>query len=318
MNKFLSIITIAIVMLMCGCDNEKQDAPLVAIVNYGQIPPLLTSIEGIKKELLESGFIEGKNIRYEVADIAFDHSLIPQTVMTLKSHNPKVMIALSTPIAQFAKGKIRDIPLVFNVVTDPVDAKLIDTPMKSTNNVVGSSDMQDLHAFLTFVRSIFPNAKAIGMLYLTSDNNDNALINMMRREAKLLGMSVVAVPVDQMRDIPIRLQQLKGKADLIYVGASGLQSALPIISGEAGKMNIPVFNMEERSVSEGLAIASFGVNYEAVGRNAGKLVAKLLKGVSVNDLSPVYPKIEDHKCFINKKLAEEFGVKIPKNATVVE
>jgi putative ABC transport system substrate-binding protein len=131
-------------------------------------------------------------------------------------------------------------------------------------------------------------------------------------------MSLVAIPVDQMRDIQIRIQELKGKADLIYVGASGLQSALAVISGEAAKMNIPVFNIEEQSVRDGLAMASFGVNYESVGRNTGKLVVKLLNGASVKDLAPIFPKIEDHKCYINKKLAKKFGVNIPKNATVVE
>jgi putative ABC transport system substrate-binding protein len=318
MSKFLSITLIVVTILIGGCDGEKQDIPLVAIVNYGQIPPLLSSINGIRKELSEAGFTEGKNIRYEIADVAFDHSIIPQTVMNLKSHNPKVMVVMSTPIAQFTKGKIHDIPVVYNVVTDPVAAKLINSPTKSTDNIVGSSDMQNLSAFLGFVKSILPNATSVGMLYLTSDSNDNVLIDMMRKEADLLGMSVIAIPVDQIRDIPVRLQELRGKADLIYVGASGLQSALPVISGEAGKMGIPVFNMEEQSVRDGLAVASFGVNYEAVGKNAGKLIAALLKGTSVKDLSPVYPKIDDHMCFINKKLAEKFGIKIPKNAMVVE
>jgi putative ABC transport system substrate-binding protein len=178
--------------------------------------------------------------------------------------------------------------------------------------------MQNLNALLTFVRSILPQAKTVGLPYSTSDSNDTALIGMMRKEAEKLGMSVIAVPVDQIRDIPVRMQELKGKADLIYVGASGLQSALPVIAGEAGKMNIPVFNIEEQSVRDGLALASFGVNYESVGKNAGKLIAKLLEGVSVKDLPPIFPKIEDHRCFVNKKSAEKFGIKIPENATVVE
>jgi putative ABC transport system substrate-binding protein len=318
MKKKLSAIA-AVAVLLCGCDSEKQEIPLVAIVNYGQIPPLLTSIDGIKKELSECGYVENETVRYETVDVAFDQTMIPQTVMNLKSHNPKVMVLISTSIAQFAKGKIHDIPLVFHAVTDPVDAKLINVKTESTDNITGSSDMQNLNALLTFIQSILPQAKTIGMLYATSESNDTSLLNMMRREADAFGMSVIAIPVDQMRDIPIRIQQLKGKADLIYVEASGcLQSALAVISGEAEKMNIPVFNIEEQSVQDGLALASFGVNYESVGRNAGKLVIKLLQGASIKDLAPLFPKLEDHKCFINKKLAKKYGIEIPKNAMVVE
>ncbi|MDR3151325.1 MAG: ABC transporter substrate-binding protein, partial [Holosporaceae bacterium] len=287
MKKLLSTTTIAAAVLLCGCNGEKrQETPLVAIINYGQIPPLLASINGIKKELQKCGYIESQNIRYEIADIAFDHTLIPQTVANVKNRRPNVVVLTGTPITQFAKGKIHDIPLVYNAVTDPVDAKLIKVRTESTDNITGSSDMQNLNALLAFAQSILPHAKTIGLPYATSDSNDTTLINMMRREAENLGMSVIAVPVDQVRDIPVRMQELKGKVDFIYVGASGLQSALPAIASEAEKMNIPVFNIEEQSVRDGLALASFGVNYESVGRNAGKLVAKLLSGVSVKDLPP--------------------------------
>ncbi|MDR2794731.1 MAG: ABC transporter substrate-binding protein [Holosporaceae bacterium] len=318
MKKKLSAIMMAAAALLSGCDSEKQETQLVAIVNYGQIPPLQATIEGIKKELSESGYAENKNVRYEVADIAFDHTLIPQAVMNLKNHNPKVMVVISTPIAQFAKGKIRDIPLVYSAITDPVDAKLVNSPTESVDNVTGSSDMQSLKGLLALIQKMLPQAKTVGMLYATSDCNDTALINKMRSETEAVGMSLVAIPVDQMRDIPIRIQELNGKADVIYVGASGLQSALAVISGEAAKMNIPVFNMEEQSVRDGLALATFGVNYESVGRNTGKLVTKLLQGAAVKDLAPIFPRIEDHKCFVNKKLAKKFAVTIPENATVVE
>jgi putative ABC transport system substrate-binding protein len=98
----------------------------------------------------------------------------------------------------------------------------------------------------------------------------------------------------------MRMQEFRGKVDFVYVGTSGpIQPALPIIASEAQKMGIPVFNAEDQAVRDGLALASFGVNYESVGKNAGKLVAKLLKGASVKDLVPIFPKTEDHRCFVN-------------------
>ncbi|GHU13756.1 ABC transporter substrate-binding protein [Alphaproteobacteria bacterium] len=310
-------LTVAAVALVLGI-KKTNDIPLVAIVSYGPIPPMEASIVGIKKQLADQGFIEGKTVRYEIKDICFDHALIPQMVASVKNSKPAVMVLMATPIAQFAKGKISDIPLVYNVITDPVDAGLIKDRNKSDGNVTGSSDMQDLGALLTFAKTILPQAKTVGLLYMTSDSNDLTLVNMMHSAASSVGMSVLAIPVDQVRDIPIRMQELKGKADLIYVGASGLQSALPIIASESQKMNIPMFNMEEQAVRDGLALASFGVNYESVGKNAGKLVAELLNGVDIKNVAPVYPSLRDHQCFVNKKLAEKFGLTIPKNVTIVE
>jgi putative ABC transport system substrate-binding protein len=319
MNRVFTAATIIAVslVLFLNCE-KKEDLPIVAIANYGPLKDLELSIQGIKNELADNGFIENKNIRIEIADIAFDHSLIPQTVSNLKNHNPKVMIVVSTPIAQFAKGKIRNIPLVFHAITDPVAAGLLKNKGHADDNITGSSDMQNLGVLLEFVKTILPKAKTVGLLCLTSDSNDATLLEMMKKAAPSFELSVIAIPVDQVRDIPVRMQGLREKADFIYVGASGLHAAMPTIASEAAKMNIPVFDSEDLSVRDGLALASFGVNYESVGRNAGKLVAKLLKGDSVKDLPPIFPRTEDHRCFINKKLAKKCGIQIPENVTVVE
>jgi putative ABC transport system substrate-binding protein len=295
-----------------------MNLPVVAIANYGPLKDLELSVRSIVAELSDNGFIDNRTVRIEIADIACDLSLIPQTVTNLKNHNPKVMVLVSTPLAQFAGGKIRDIPLVYDAVTDPVAAGLISDRSSPRGNITGSADMQDLGIVLKFIMEVFPGAKSIGLPYLTAEDNDTVLLRMLQEAAPKFGLSVVPIPADQLRDVPIRMQGVAGKVDCIYVGAGGLLAVMPAIASEARKMNVPVFGAEDLAVREGLALASYGVNTESVGRNAGKLAAKLLKGVSVKDLPPIFPKKEDHCCVVNKKLAEKFGIKIPKNATIVE
>jgi putative ABC transport system substrate-binding protein len=320
MNKKLFAAVAAVCAVTCaGFFKKTADLPVVAVANYGPHASLETSLKGVKAELADQGFMEGKNVKYEIADVGFDPALIPQMITKLRASEPKVMLVKTTPLAQFAKGKVADIPLVFCDITDPVAAGLLENEAHSRNNMTGSSDRGDLEAFLNFAKSVLPKAKTVGLLYSTSESNDAALVKMMKDAAKKTGLSLIAVPVDQSRDIPVRMQEFRGKTDFIYVGTSGpIQPALPVIATEAQKMGIPVFNAEDQSVRDGLALASFGVNYESVGRNAGKLIAQLLKGVAVKDLQPVFPKSDDHGCVVNKKLAEKFGINIPKSATVVE
>jgi putative ABC transport system substrate-binding protein len=319
MNKIFMATTAVIMaclsLVSCG---KKEDLPLVAIANYGPNASLDASMRGAKAELADQGFIEGKTVRYEIVDVGFDASLISQMITKLRSLKPKVMLVKTTPAAQFAKGKIQDVPLVFCDIMDPVSADLLKDESHSCGNVTGSSDRDDLEPFLIFAKTLLPHAKSVGLLYSTSESNDAALVKMMKETAARVGLAVVAVPVDQSRDVPIRVQEFNRKVDFIYVGTSGpIQPALPTIASEAQKMGIPVFNAEDQAVRDGLALASFGVSYESVGRNAGKLVAKLLKGASVKDLPPIFPKAEDYRCFVNKKLAKKFGIKIPENVVVV-
>ena len=175
------------------------------------------------------------------------------------------------------KGKIYDIPLIYTVITDPVEAGLTKEKYKADTNITGSSDMQDLKAFMKFAKSILPEAKRVELLYATSKANDIALVNMMKASAAELDMSVIEIPVEQARDVQIRMQEFKNKVDLIYVGTSGpIQPNLSVISAEARQMHIPVFNVEAQEVRDGLALAKLWRGlYD---RNAAKLTADVLRG----------------------------------------
>lgn len=319
-KKFLYFVALFIMLITAFLYKNKTNNrfPVVAIANYGPHASLDAAIAGFKEQMQAEGFAENQTIQYEIANVGFDPSLIPQMLLSLKAKKPKVMLVMTTPVAQAAKTKIQDIPLFYTVITDPVDAGLIKEPHKTHANMTGSSDRQDLKAFLKFAKSIFPTAQRVGLLYATAEANDRALLTMMKTSASELGMSVVPIPVEQARDVQIRMQEFKNKVDFIYVGTSGpIQPTLPTIAAEARKMNIPVFNAEEQAVKDGLALASFGVNYAAVGRNVGKLVAASLKGQNIKDLTPLYPTAADHHGVINQKLAMELGIHIPSGINIV-
>ena len=313
---FMTVLVAGIVYF--NFENEV-DIPVVVIANYGPHSSLDAAVNGIKEELAREGFVEGKTVQYAISDVGFDAALIPQMVVNLRSHKPKVVVAITTPVAQFAKGTIKDIPIVFGAITHPVEAGLLKDESKSEANVTGSSDKQDLRAFLQFVKQLLPSAKRVGLLYATAESNDVALVKMMKQAAKDSQMEVVAIPIDQARDVQMKMHGFKDKVDLIYVGTSGpIQPTLPVIVAEAKKMDIPVFNVEEGAVKDGLVLASFGVDYNKVGVNAGRLVSQVLRGISIAEIDPVYPESSDHSGFIHKKTAKEMGITIPDEIENVE
>ncbi|MDR1333802.1 MAG: ABC transporter substrate-binding protein, partial [Holosporaceae bacterium] len=184
--------------------SKSKQLPIIAIANYGPHASLEASIRGVKNELAANGFVENETVRYEVADVGFDPSLIPQMITKLKESHPKVMVVKTTPVAQFARGKIHDIPLVYCDILDPVEAGLIKTRSQSNGNITGSSDQEDYEPFLNFAKELFPTAKTVGVLHATSESNDTAMLKMMQKAAVRTGWKMVGVPVDQARDIPMR------------------------------------------------------------------------------------------------------------------
>ncbi len=307
-----SFIAVVVALIGLQLSTSNTHLPLIAIANYGPHSSLEATITGVKEELARGGFIEGKTVRYAVADVGFDIALIPQMLVQLKRQQPKLMVVLATPLAQCAKGMITDIPLVFAAVTDPVAAGLLTSPVASCGNVTGSAEKQDMAAVLDFARALLPGTQRVGVLYGTGESNDCALVEMMQEAAQAAGMKVLAVPVDQARDVPVRMQQLKNKIDVLYVGSSGpIQPALPIIAGIADELGIPVINVDEAAVRDGLVLASFGVDFNRVGANAGKLAAQILEGTSVVALPPLYPTLHDHRGLINRRRAAMLGLTVP-------
>lgn len=317
----LIVLVLSYGILLQRKQSYSSSLPLVAIANYGQHASLQAAISGMKTELIRQGYIENKTIQYDLQDVNFDLALIPHMITHLQNEKPRVMVVMTTPIAQFAKHKVHDIPLVYGAITDPVDAGLIDKSNHASNNMTGSSDQQNLPAFLDFVKQLLPQANRIGLLYATSEANDLALLKNMRLAAHNKNMTLIALPVDEPRDIPLRMQAFKNKVDFIYVGVSGtIQPTLPVIAIEATKMNIPVFNADDSAVREGIVLGSYGVNYQKVGESIGKLVAKILDGKNPLELAPAYPGAQDSHAVINIKQAHKFGISVSdvKNIVVQE
>lgn len=323
LKSFILFFLVVGIIVLRFMNPPQNKMPIVAIANYGPHSSLHESIRGLKEALSAKGFIEGKNIHYEIADINFDTSLTMQMLSKLKAHKPRAIVTIGTPITQAAKNMIKDIPIVFMDITDPVDSGILDQKHEPSRNVTGAADTQNLELVLNFAKSMSPNIKSIGMLYSTGEANDIALLKKMEDAAAETELKLVAVPVESARDVNVRMHQFKGKVDLIYVGSSGaIQPSLPAIVAYAEKNNIFVLNMNAEEVIDGNVLASFGVSFYKVGQNAGNLVHQLLDYGKIENTKPIYPSKEDHEGFISKKRMEKIDFKFSdaflKNVNVVD
>ena len=153
MTKKIFLVVVTFIVLIATTLIYKKNnthLPIIAIANYGPHSSLSAAIKGFKEQMSKDGFIEGKTISYKESDVGFDQSLISQMLSALNSKKPKLMLAMTTPVAQMAKSKIKDTPIVFTVITDPVSAGLLKNPHSAGANITGSSEKQDLELFLKF------------------------------------------------------------------------------------------------------------------------------------------------------------------------
>lgn len=286
--------------------SKQNNLPLVAIANYGPHASLDASVKGLKLSLTEMGLIEGEHIRYQYQDVGFDTSLIGQMIAALTSQKPDVLVAMTTPVSQYVKGAVHDVPVVYSTLADPY---AVGIASDNGESVLVSSDQQDLSLMLDFAMRMQPKTKRIGVLYATSETNDLALIKELDIASKAYGVSLMSVAVNCATDVPTAVLKFKDNVDLIIVGTSGpIQPTLPAIAQAAYQMKIPVINMDSQAVKDKMVAASFGVSYEQVGHNTAKLVKKVLDQGPLDENTILYPSLDDHKGFISRSHFVHYGL----------
>ncbi|MCR4265477.1 ABC transporter substrate-binding protein [Nitratireductor sp. ZSWI3] len=300
--------------LAIGLGAAAADPIRIGIANFGEHPQLNTAIAGFKQALAEGGYVEGKDVVYSESHTNFDASLVPQMIAKLQAERPALVYTVTTPVSQIAKKALAGsgIPIVFSAVTDPVAAKLVPSWEAGDEGMTGATDLQDVAAVMEFAGKLVPGAKRWGQPYNPGEANDVALLDKVKEAAPGAGFEVVEVGVDNVNDIQQRIASLAGKADVIYTPASNLlQPAIAAVSAAARQAGIPIINSDDGAVSDGVVPASFAVNYQQVGINAGKIAVEILKGADPKSIPPFRPAYEDHAPRISKKGMAAFGLEIP-------
>jgi len=308
------IIAVLLLVLLLSVNLAAAGTLKVGIANFGEHPVLTAVIDGVKEGMAQNGYPEGSKVSYVESHTNWDASLVPQMISKLQADKPNLIVAITTPVSQTAKNALAGtgIPLVFSTVTDPVAAKLTPSWDKGDVGISGVSDMQDMAAVLAFTRKLLPKAKTFGVPYNPGEDNDVALLKQIKSLAPASGFKVVAVGVDNTNDIPVRIQSLKGKADVIYVSGSNLlQSAAPAIAATAQQINLPTISVNLDHVKEGFFMAAFAVDYHQVGVKTGIMAAQILSGTDPASIAPIRMRYEDHVPKINTKLVKQLGLSIP-------
>ncbi|WAX98209.1 ABC transporter substrate-binding protein (plasmid) [Aminobacter sp. NyZ550] len=286
----------------------------IGVANFGEHPQLNAAVAGFKKALADNGYVDGKDVVFTESHTNFDASLVPQMIAKLQAEQPKLMYTVTTPVSQIAKKALAGsgINIVFSAVTDPVAAKLVPSWEAGDEGMTGATDLQDVKAVMEFTKKLLPNAKRFGVPYNPGEANDVALVEKIKEAAPAAGFEVVEVGIDNVNDIQQRIASLAGKVDVIYGPTSNLiQPAIPAVAAAARQAGIPVVNADDNAVRDGVVPASFAVNYEQVGINAGKIAAEILKGKDPKTIAPSRPAYEDHAATISKKAMAAFGIEIP-------
>jgi len=322
-NINLSIIILIIVILAVGVfifQRQAEDEVYeIGISQFVEHPALDSAREGFIDALAEEGFVEGENLKITLQNAQADMSTAQSIAQRMKEQNPDLVLAIATPTAQTAVNLIKEIPVLITAVTDPVEAGLVDSMEKPGGNVTGTTDMNPVAKQLELVRDFIPNVKNLGILYNPGEVNSVVQVDIAKETAAKMDINLHEGTVTNTNEVSLAASSLVDKVDAIYVPTDNIiVSALPAVLNITNSKKIPIFASETGQVKQG-AVATLGIDYYMLGRQTGKMAARVLNGENPADM-PI-EGAENPKIYLNKTACENLGLEIPaeilENADVI-
>ena len=319
MKKILGVLSL--VLLLVGCSSgsgektsDRERVYKVGILQFAQQPSLDNCREGFLQGLEEEGFVEGENLEVDYQNAQADMGIAAQIADAFVGNKVDMVTAIATPAAMSAYNATMktDIPVVYTAITDPVVAQVADENKNPLGNVTGTSDILPVEAQLKLIREIMPEAKNLGILHTSSEANSDSMLKIYKDLAGKYGFTIVDEAINTTADIPLATDNLLSKVDAITnLLDNTVVNSLPTILDKANAKKIPVFGSEVEQVNMG-CLGSEGIEYVSLGKQTGKMAAKILKG-EVKASEMPFETIEEPNLYINSKVAKDLGIELPED-----
>lgn len=326
-RKLFILLIMSLVLVACGKNGndeavkeeaatETSTAKKVGVVQIADHIALERARSGFEEELKKTN----PDVEIISKNANGDLTVVPSIIKSFQDKNVDLIYAIATPAAQGAKNGEKEIPIIFNAVTDPESADLLKNLEEPEGNITGVSDYFSISAQLEEMLNIFPDIKNVGVMFSTNEANSKFQVEELKKAAEGFGLNVVEVGVNNINDVSTSIKTIEPKIDIFMaITDNTVSSASSIIAESLKAAKIPSFASEEGPVENGILISA-GVDYLDLGKKAAGMASEILGGKKVSEV-PVLFSTETRKV-VNKKTAEALGLaddeKLMEDAKVVE
>ena len=312
-----SILALIAIWVLSGpSPSEAQKVYRIgALVADGQFVP---AFEGFKRKMVEIGYTEGKNIKYDLYNAEGNRDTLEKLAKKLVQDKPDLIVTSSTtataPVAKASAGT--NIPVVFLSAGNPL--RFVKSYSSSGNNLTGisTSAIDITEKRIELLKELALGIKRVIALHNPKGENYEANLKATREAARKLGLELVEVNVQSGEELIQRAKDLLNRKlgdGIFYPPDAVLNTAVKDITPQVNRERLPSIAPNIGNVKDG-ALATYAADYFALGQQGAVLVDKILRGARPMDLPVEQPfKL---KLVINMKTAKEMGLKIPKEILV--
>lgn len=256
------------------------------------------AIKGFQDRMRELGYVEGKNVTYDVRYVSTNDEINKATENFVNA-GVDLIHTYSTPVTKAvykATQKMQNpIPIVFGSLNYPVASgfvKSVEHPGTNATGIISLSTELTIKRIELLTR-IMPDIKKIAMPRSAEELNDIAANNsvaLAEQETKKLGIELILFPIRTKEENAPNAAKITAKRaqGMIVGGDSLIWGGLDEYAKQAIKEKIPfsVFSIDQ--VKRG-ALIGFGADYTVMGQQAAAISHQILQGRKPGDIPVEIP-----------------------------
>ena len=222
-------------------------------------------------------------------------------IREIREKRPDAIIVIGAD-ALAKLSRIKDVPIIYCMVLAPEKA-ISDSTNITGINIVVSPDRQ-----LASFQKIMPQAKKVGVVFDRRKNQN--FVKKATAVSTGLGIDLVVKDIDNSRDVPTSLNELRGKIQALWLIPDTTvinKATLDFILLFSLENRVPIFTFSSHHIEMG-AFMSIDLDPFQAGRQAGELAKSIAGGKKIGESPPADAK--NGIVTVNLKIARKLGVEI--------
>ena len=313
MKLFALMMVLALALTAVSFASAEGKTYKIGISQFAVHGSLDNCREGFLAGLAEAGISEAAgNLIVDLQNANADTGAAAEIADRFTAGGYDLIVAIATPSAAtcFNKAQDLEIPVIYTAVSDPVASQLANADGTNPGQITGTSDALPVEAQLKLIRALMPDASKIGILHTTSETNSDSTLAAYRTAAANYGFEIIDQGISAAADLPQALDALLPKVDCTTnLTDNTVVQNLPLVLDESAEAGKPVFGSEIEQVKLGCA-ASEGIEYLELGKQTGRMAAKVLLGEAAAKDIP-FEIITNSSLYVNEEALAQFGLTLP-------
>lgn len=265
---------------------EPVKQATVAIAYYGESEANTLFLKGINAGFKQAGYREGDNLTVHRGHGSSEPALLPQVTQSLLAHQPDALIAASTPnLTAAIQTADPTLPIVFGFAAAPLEAGGGRSFSDHRPNVTGAVFTIPTRDLVNSIKTTFPQARTVGMLYNPAEANAVKEISILKNLFEPLGIRLITGTVHTPADVPQALQAiLPQQPDFLYlITENTVYNCRQSIIRTSTEARIPCVVDDDSMMGTG-ALLSQGPDPYTEGIRTARMTARILDGENPADM----------------------------------